>query len=32
MIGKLIKDLVAGGYLSVDDRTITIHRKLPLGW
>ena len=32
MIGKLIKDLTAGGYLSVDDRTITIHRKLPLGW
>ena len=32
MIGKLIKDLVAGGYLSVDDRTIRIHRKLPLGW
>ena len=32
MIGKLIKDLSAGGYLSVDDRTITIHRKLPLGW
>jgi CRP/FNR family cyclic AMP-dependent transcriptional regulator len=32
MIGKLMKDLVAGGYLSVEDRTITIHRKLPLGW
>jgi CRP/FNR family cyclic AMP-dependent transcriptional regulator len=32
MIGKLIKDLTAGGYLSVEDRTITIHRKLPLGW
>ena len=32
MIGKLMKDLTAGGYLSVDDRTITIHRKLPLGW
>lgn len=32
MIGKLLKDLVAGGYLSVEDRTITIHRKLPLGW
>ena len=32
MIGKLIKDLSAGGYLSVEDRTITIHRKLPLGW
>lgn len=32
MIGKLIKDLTVGGYLSVDDRTITIHKKLPLGW
>lgn len=32
MIGKLIKDLTAGGYLTVDDRTITIRRKLPLGW
>jgi CRP/FNR family cyclic AMP-dependent transcriptional regulator len=32
MIGKLVKDLTAGGYLSVEDRTITIHRKLPLGW
>jgi CRP/FNR family cyclic AMP-dependent transcriptional regulator len=32
MVGKLLKDLVAGGYLSVEDRTITIHRKLPLGW
>ena len=32
MIGKLMKDLSAGGYLSVEDRTITIHRKLPLGW
>lgn len=32
MVGKLMKDLTAGGYLSVEDRTITIHRKLPLGW
>jgi CRP/FNR family cyclic AMP-dependent transcriptional regulator len=32
MIGKLMKDLTAGGYLAVEDRTITIHRKLPLGW
>lgn len=32
MVGKLMKDLVAGGYLSVEDRTITIRRKLPLGW
>jgi len=32
MIGKLMKDLVAGGYLSVEERTITILRKLPTGW
>jgi CRP/FNR family cyclic AMP-dependent transcriptional regulator len=32
MIGKLMKDLVAGGYLSVEDRTIAILRKLPTGW
>jgi CRP/FNR family cyclic AMP-dependent transcriptional regulator len=32
MIGKLMKDLVAGGYLAVEDRTITIRKKLPTGW
>ncbi len=32
MIGKLFKDLTAGGYLSIEDRTITIERKLPTGW
>ena len=32
MIGKLMKDLTAGGYLEVEDRTITILRKLPTGW
>jgi CRP/FNR family cyclic AMP-dependent transcriptional regulator len=32
MIGKLMKDLVAGGYLSVEDRTIRILKKLPTGW
>ena len=32
MIGKLMKDLVAGGYLSVEDRTITILKNLPTGW
>jgi CRP/FNR family cyclic AMP-dependent transcriptional regulator len=32
MIGKLMKDLTAGGYLAVEDRTITILRKLPSGW
>jgi CRP/FNR family transcriptional regulator, cyclic AMP receptor protein len=32
MVGKLLKDLVAGGYLLVEDRQITIVRKLPPGW
>ena len=32
MIGKLMKDLVAGGYLAVEDRTITVLKKLPTGW
>lgn len=32
MVGKLMKDLIAGGYLGVEDRTITILRKLPTGW
>ena len=32
MIGKLMKDLVAGGYLAVEERTIAILKKLPTGW
>jgi len=32
MISRLMKDLVGGGYLSVDERTITIHKKLPAAW
>ena len=32
MVGKLMKDLVAGGYLAVEERTISILRKLPTGW
>jgi CRP/FNR family cyclic AMP-dependent transcriptional regulator len=32
MIGKLLKDLVAGGYLAVEERTITVLKKLPTGW
>ena len=32
MIGKLLKDLVAGGYLGVEERTISIRKKLPTGW
>jgi CRP/FNR family cyclic AMP-dependent transcriptional regulator len=32
MIGKLMKDLVSGGYLAVEERTITVLKKLPTGW
>ena len=32
MIGKRLKDLVAGGYLGVEERTISILKKLPTGW
>jgi CRP/FNR family cyclic AMP-dependent transcriptional regulator len=32
MISRLLKDLVAGGYLTVQERTITIHKKPPPGW
>ncbi len=32
MVSRLMKDLVAGGYLAVEDRTITILKKPPPGW
>ncbi|HSN46246.1 MAG TPA: Crp/Fnr family transcriptional regulator [Casimicrobiaceae bacterium] len=32
MISRLLKDLAAGGYLAVEDRTITILRRLPSAW
>jgi CRP/FNR family cyclic AMP-dependent transcriptional regulator len=32
MISRLLKDLVAGGYLAVQERTITILKKPPPGW
>ena len=32
MVSRLLKDLVAGGYLTVEDRTITILKKPPPGW
>jgi len=32
MISRLIKDLVAGGYLSIQERQITILKKPPPGW
>jgi CRP/FNR family cyclic AMP-dependent transcriptional regulator len=32
MISRLMKDLVGGGYLRIEERTITILRKPPPGW
>ena len=32
MISRLMKDLVAGGYVAIEDRAITILRKPPPGW
>jgi CRP/FNR family transcriptional regulator, cyclic AMP receptor protein len=32
MISRLMKDLVAGGYLAIQERTITIVKKPPPGW
>jgi CRP/FNR family cyclic AMP-dependent transcriptional regulator len=32
MISRLMKDLVGGGYLAIEDRTITVLRKPPPGW
>jgi CRP/FNR family cyclic AMP-dependent transcriptional regulator len=32
MISRLLKDLVGGGYLAVEGKTITILRKLPPAW
>ena len=29
---EMLKDLVAGGYLNVSDRTITVLKKPPPGW
>ena len=32
MVSKILKDLKAGGYLSVSDKRYVIHRKLPAHW
>ncbi|MBI3146904.1 MAG: Crp/Fnr family transcriptional regulator [Betaproteobacteria bacterium] len=32
MVSRLLRDLAAGGYISIHHRSITIHRKLPLSW
>lgn len=32
MVSRILKDLIAGGYLSIDDKHLIIHRKLPTKW
>jgi CRP/FNR family cyclic AMP-dependent transcriptional regulator len=32
MISRLMKDMVGGGYLKIEDRVITILKKPPPGW
>ena len=32
MISRLMKDLVAGGYVALEDRTIMILKRLPPAW
>jgi CRP/FNR family cyclic AMP-dependent transcriptional regulator len=32
MVNRILKDLTAGGYISVDAKQITVHKKLPSHW
>lgn len=32
MVSRILKDLTRGGYLSIENRIITINRKLPPAW
>lgn len=32
MVSRIVKDLTAGGYISIDAKHITVHRKLPPHW
>jgi CRP/FNR family cyclic AMP-dependent transcriptional regulator len=32
MVSRILKDLTTGGYIEVEDKKITIKRKLPSGW
>jgi len=32
MVSRLLKDLVAGGYLTIEKKRIVLNRKLPLEW
>jgi CRP/FNR family cyclic AMP-dependent transcriptional regulator len=32
MVSRILKDLTAGGYISIDAKRITVHKKLPASW
>jgi len=32
MVSRIVKDLAAGGYISIDAKQITVHKKLPANW
>lgn len=32
MVSRIVKDLAAGGYISIDDKHVTVHRRLPAKW
>jgi CRP/FNR family cyclic AMP-dependent transcriptional regulator len=32
MVNRIVKDLTEGGYISVDAKQITVHKKLPSHW
>ena len=32
MVSRIMKDLVAGGYVSIERSSIIIHEKLPSHW
>jgi len=32
MVSRIVKDLTAGGYISVDAKQISVHKKLPAQW
>ncbi len=31
-VSRIIKDLAAGGYISIDSKYVTLHKKLPAKW
>jgi hypothetical protein len=32
MVSRIIKELAAGGYISIDAKRVIVHRKLPAKW